>query len=1192
MRRSEINHNLWWQCCAVSILFLFALALSGSALASDGFRITEAKWESGDNRLVVKGKKDKRKDVTVTNADTGALVGTYTRDREEWKLEKTYSSTSSVPCRVLAMQDDGQTDERNVKDAPSDCEDGGGGPGPGPGPGYPNQTDFKIMMNYELGMHCTGFEFAYCCVLPVYNSILAQVVKPQGNGNNSGFAELLEGDPNIGRELDVLGRETVLRDPELDSNGNFKKYVLRYWHDAQPRNDGNGAAQTSTLISNVEGNSLLAWNTIADAAWPDADGKLRLSGRDGNPLYNGSRDVVLGNCAFNEPNCYDDTGATFGAPVDNYQNAVWNHLYIYEDTEGSNPDDTSSESAKLRLGLHVDYPTNVGPAGHAMGPVGSPLENVLTFSGDTGTVVFTQMKVLENLPVTLTSPRIWEALGLPLTPFEDSINFFGDPGTIDEDSVRPYVAMKAQLYDYFTGDAVMDSHGDPVIGFGTAPIDIPNCERCHSELTGINSAQRPDGAANGARNPEVAALVQQEMAFWMAYYPGLATGSDWYARLKGAAISILAIHDNEHGTGFTDFYPGVDCVDANNCDGGPLIDPVAGSAGDLLSAGDPRLDIPQNTRLGHDSVICQKCHADNVIAVVKSASCGPGNIGCSDGDLIPPLTEAIHFNHRNVTEGGDIVFNDSLGRDGGCQGCHPAHRSDGDMSGYPITEDGSNFYASLDNRDANGGCFVGRDVHSNPMKDVDGAETPSHLNAVGAWLVNNVARDTGDWKGIWCTNCHSQLGQEFWKTENMENLVLDIPGPGAINVRGGEVDPDTANVEAALDSVLANIGVDPNLGRSWLDPKTTGSADGVDRTHDIWAADPGLCNYVSGYLGITPVDWAHDGNVATVRVDTSGACGGPPDAVSCGGGVPDFWLCGSFDGDGDFSVEILDFCTTPDCVTAAGTGLPASSLAVPVPFSAATDGRDHWLSAGEPHCADCHASPYVEQSGNIDAFAPFNYPRKASLMRYSRGHRDITCQGCHESIHGLYPVTPRIDTTSYAQAASLNDDGSHGPLKCGTCHDVGSDGLPKRIDDLEYNGQRIKSISDTGARFDAAVGWAHTFTEQADLRNGYCLNCHGDEWNEISSNDEGWLEHATKGRASRHTMDQAEIEKQGYVSGDPAFENPRNTVCRGCHGDEWSEVSCTGSDGREWKEHLIEGRVAESVWEYVSEQRTGTTCGW
>ena len=74
--------------------------------------------------------------------------------------------------------------------------------------------------------------------------------------------------------------------------------------------------------------------------------------------------------------------------------------------------------------------------------------NVLTFSGHKGTVVYTQMKVLENLPIMLTSPDIWEALGLPLTPFEDSIDFFGDPGLLNEDSVRPYVAMKAQMYDY------------------------------------------------------------------------------------------------------------------------------------------------------------------------------------------------------------------------------------------------------------------------------------------------------------------------------------------------------------------------------------------------------------------------------------------------------------------------------------------------------------------------------------------------------------------------------------------------------------------------------------------------------------------------------------------------------------------------------------------------------------------------
>ncbi len=55
-----------------------------------------------------------------------------------------------------------------------------------------------------------------------------------------------------------------------------------------------------------------------------------------------------------------------------------------------------------------------------------------------------------------------------------------------------------------------------------------------------------------------------------------------------------------------------------------------------------------------------------------------------------------------------------------------------------------------------------------------------------------------------------------------------------------------------------------------------------------------------------------------------------------------------------------------------------------------------------------------------------------------------------------------------------------------------------------------------------------------------------------------------------------------------------NTVCEGCHGDESDELAedgCNVDDG-EWIRHLIEGRVAESVWEDVSLELTGTTCGW
>jgi hypothetical protein len=287
----------------------------------------------------------------------------------------------------------------------------------------------------------------------------------------------------------------------------------------------------------------------------------------------------------------------------------------------------------------------------------------------------------------------------------------------------------------------------------------------------------------------------------------------------------------------------------------------------------------------------------------------------------------------------------------------------------------------------------------------------------------------------------------------------------------------------------------------------------------------------------------------------------------------------------------MDFCTTPDCVQVAQNTLNAdplanNALAVPVPFSAATDGRDHWLAPGEPHCADCHAAPYVEQSGDINPYPPFNYPRKASLMRYSRGHQDITCQGCHESIHGLYPVTPSIDTTSYAQAAALNADGSHGPLKCGTCHLVDGTGIPSHIQDgLLYNGQPVLG------NFDRAVSWMHTFTAEANPLDGYCLNCHEDRRSLISSTNKTWTEHSFKGRSSRSMMDKAELLEVGHLSGDPAFEDPAATVCTTCHGNRTGTLARRGCSDK-WRNHLIEGRASEPVWEYVSTTYAGSTCGW
>jgi|GEM_PF-3649202 len=83
--------------------------------------------------------------------------------------------------------------------------------------------EFRIFINYELGMHCTGFDFEYCCVLPPYNSIQAQVVKVGKNGKK----------PQL---MDAYDPEdpTVLIDKETG-----KRYRLKYSFDDNSYSEGN-----------------------------------------------------------------------------------------------------------------------------------------------------------------------------------------------------------------------------------------------------------------------------------------------------------------------------------------------------------------------------------------------------------------------------------------------------------------------------------------------------------------------------------------------------------------------------------------------------------------------------------------------------------------------------------------------------------------------------------------------------------------------------------------------------------------------------------------------------------------------------------------------------------------------------------------------------------------------------------------
>jgi len=343
------------------------------------------------------------------------------------------------------------------------------------------------------------------------------------------------------------------------------------------------------------------------------------------------------------------------------------------------------------------------------------------------------------------------------------------------------------------------------------------------------------------------------------------------------------------------------------------------------------------------------------------------------------------------------------------------------MAMYPITPDGKNNYADGDNRDAAGGCYVGRDVHSNPGKDQDGVETPEHLNAIGEWLQANVSQIGNDkgGKGLWCTNCHNQLTRELYQRDNLSN---------AFKQEGATLR------NKSLDEIAKAIGVSrKELEQKYLDPKVVLDGKGHD-TPDK-----------SGIL----LTWAQERLVPDIAV------------IALQGNGPMV----SKDEDGDINVVPL---SANPAVDIASLQLPEGATgAAAVPYDAATKGRDYWLSAGAPHCADCHAAPFVEGQGGV-AF-PINQPGKHSLMRYSKGHAGLACQSCHQSIHGLYPVTPRTDITTYRQAPQYNPDGSHGPFRCAACHEVNDEGVPFIADDEENNWKGKPILHD----YDAAVSWMH-----------------------------------------------------------------------------------------------------------------------
>ncbi len=130
-----------------SVIACFVLSAAAMQNAVASFSINEATWESGDQTLVVKGKKDRRRGIDFFSAGSGEQIGSVrSSKRREYEVE--FERLSVVPCRIRGVQSDGKTAEQDVRNAPDNCD----GVAPPPEPNKDPEADANGSYNGTAGV--------------------------------------------------------------------------------------------------------------------------------------------------------------------------------------------------------------------------------------------------------------------------------------------------------------------------------------------------------------------------------------------------------------------------------------------------------------------------------------------------------------------------------------------------------------------------------------------------------------------------------------------------------------------------------------------------------------------------------------------------------------------------------------------------------------------------------------------------------------------------------------------------------------------------------------------------------------------------------------------------------------------------------------------------------------------------------
>ena len=241
-----------------SVVFLGLISVSGKLYAADRFVIEEAKWISEINRLEVKGKGERRKTVTLTNSATDFVLGSDRVSSGEWLIRN--DALVTVPCRVRATQSNGAVDERNVVNAPADCDDGEVLPPPPPNGGavsinstsqngiantsvpqlpLSGQAGYSVFAINDLGMHCGDFDTRISSILPPFNVLHAQVVRrgstPDVLSEANGISVVYSASSNP--DDPVLSGVSPSGQPLMSSLAGGQVYKTNFWDIASGSNE-------------------------------------------------------------------------------------------------------------------------------------------------------------------------------------------------------------------------------------------------------------------------------------------------------------------------------------------------------------------------------------------------------------------------------------------------------------------------------------------------------------------------------------------------------------------------------------------------------------------------------------------------------------------------------------------------------------------------------------------------------------------------------------------------------------------------------------------------------------------------------------------------------------------------------------------------------------------------------------------